>query len=69
LDCSDNQLSSMDASNNTALGRLICSENQLVKCRNSNITAEVRRIARDLFISERAVYRDLYSVVEDENEQ
>jgi hypothetical protein len=40
-----------------------------VKCRNSNITAEVRRIARDLFISERAVYRDLYSVVEDENEQ
>jgi len=31
-----------------------------IDARNINIHAEVKRIARDLFISERTVYRDLY---------
>ena len=32
-----------------------------ISVRNANIDAEVKRIARDLFISERTVYRDLYT--------
>ena len=29
--------------------------------RSTSVTSEVRRIARDLFISERTVYRDLHA--------
>ena len=32
-----------------------------VENRNTTITAEVRRIARDLFMSERTVYDDIYA--------
>ena len=39
LDCSDNQLSSLDVSNNTALSNLTCSNNQLTTLDVSNNTA------------------------------
>ena len=33
-----------------------------IKNRKGTISAEVKRISRDIFISERTVYRDLYAV-------
>ncbi len=33
-----------------------------IQNRKSTISAEVRKISRDIFISERTVYRDLYAV-------